>query len=307
MNNSLAMAAEMCYTDVAVNESGCLKGEPMRQSENQPITALYERLSRDDELQGPSNSIKNQQAILEEYAAKMGFTNLVHYCDDGISGTRFDRPGFMKMMDDIEAGKVQIVLCKDMSHVGREHVQVGTYMELFRKADVRFIAVTNNIDSANPETLEFAPFVNLLNEFYARDISRKIMSAKRSNGRNGKYVSSIAPYGYRKSEADKGVWEIDPEAAEIVKRIFRMTIEGYGTCAIANRLRKDKIHSPGYYHAQRGIGACKNKAFDDPYRWQGNMVDIILRRMEYKGCMVNLKTRKQSFKDKRSKQVPQEE
>jgi DNA invertase Pin-like site-specific DNA recombinase len=244
---------------------------------------------------------------LADYAKSQGFTNIHHYTDDGTSGVRFEREAWQELITDVEDGKVTQILCKDMSRLGRDHVQVGLYMELFRKREVRFIAVTNNIDSAYPETLEFAPFLNLVNEWYAKDISRKIMTAKRSNGRNGKYVSSIAPYGYKKSETDKGVWEIDTEAAEVVKRIFRMTIEGYGTCAIANRLRKDKVYSPGYYHAQRGIGTCKNKKFDDPYRWQGNMVEMIISRMEYKGCMVNLKTQKQSFKDKRSKPVPREE
>jgi DNA invertase Pin-like site-specific DNA recombinase len=279
----------------------------MRQSET-GICALYERLSReDDDVQGQSNSIVNQKQLLTDYAKSQGFTNIRHYTDDGTSGVRFEREAWQELIADVEAGKIAQLLCKDMSRIGREHVQVGTFMELFRKKEIRFIAVTNNIDSLYPETLEFAPFVNLLNEFYAKDISRKIMAAKRSNGRNGKYVSSICPYGYRKSESDKGVWEIDTEAAEIIKRIFRMTIEGYGTCAIANRLRKDKVYSPGYYMAQKGIGACKNKEWVDPYRWQGNMVDMIISRMEYKGCMVNLKTQKQSFKDKCSKNVPKED
>jgi len=301
-------AAEICYDETAVNEADSLKGEnPMRKSETK-VCALYERLSReDDDVQGQSNSIKTQKQLLTDYAKSNGFTNTKHYTDDGTSGTTFQREAWQELIADVEAGKISQVLCKDMSRLGRDHVQVGLYMELFRKAEVRFIAVTNNIDSAYPETLEFAPFVNLLNEFYAKNISRKIMAAKRSNGRNGKYVSSIAPYGYKKSETDKGVWEVDPEAAEIVKRIFRMTIEGYGVTTIATHLRKDKIYSPGYYMAQRGIGTCKNKAFDDPYRWQSNMVDMIITRMEYKGCMVNLKTQKQSFKDKRSKDVPRED
>jgi len=296
------------YDGNAVNDADSLEGEEsMRKSDTQ-ICALYERLSReDDDVQGQSNSIVNQKQLLVDYAKSQGFTNTRHYTDDGTSGVRFERDAWQELIADVEAGKVTIICVKDMSRLGREHVQVGLYMELFRKKDVRFIAVTNNIDSAYPETLEFAPFVNLLNEFYARDISRKIMTAKRSNGRNGKYVSSVAPYGYRKSDADKGVWEIDPEAAEIVKRIFRMTIEGYGVTAIANRLRKDKIYSPGYYMAQRGIGAFKNKEWDDPFRWQSNMVDMIISRMEYKGCMVNLKTQKQSFKDKQSKHVPRED
>ena len=260
----------------------------MRKSDGK-ICALYERLSReDDDAQGQSNSIITQKQLLADYAKSQGFTNTRHYTDDGTSGVRFEREAWQELIADVEAGKIAQVLCKDMSRLGRDHVQVGLIMEIFRKADVRFIAVTNNIDSAYPETLEFAPFLNLVNEWYARDISRKIMTAKRSNGRNGKYVSSIAPYGYKKSESDKGVWEIDPEAAEIVQRIFRMTIEGYGVTAIAGRLRKDKIYSPGYYMAQRGTGTCKNKKWEDAYRWQGNMVDMIIRRMEYKGCMVNL-------------------
>ena len=308
MKVSVDNHSELWYDEVAVNEADSLKGDnPMRKSESK-ICALYERLSReDDDVQGQSNSIITQKQLLTDYAKSNGFTNTRHYTDDGTSGVRFERDAWQELIADVEAGKIAQVLCKDMSRLGRDHVQVGLYMELFRKNDVRFIAVTNNIDSAYPETLEFAPFVNLLNEFYAKDISRKIMAAKRSNGRNGKYVSSIAPYGYKKSEINKGVWEIDPEAAEIVRRIFRMTIEGYGITAIAGRLRKDKIHSPGYYMAERGIGTCKNKEWVDPYRWQGNMVDMIISRMEYKGCMVNLKTQKQSFKDKRSKHVPKED
>ena len=308
VNISVDSYSKICYTGLAVNEADSLKGEePMRKSEMM-ICALYERLSReDDDAQGQSNSIKNQKQLLEDCAKSQKFTNTCHYTDDGTSGVRFEREAWQQLIADVEAGNVSVIIVKDMSRLGRDHVQVGMYMELFRQKAVRFIAIGNNIDSNYPETLEFAPFVNIMNEWYARDISRKIMTAKRSNGRNGKYVSSIAPYGYRKSESDKSVWEIDTEAAEVVRRIFRMTIEGYGVCAIANRLRKDKIYSPGYYMAQRGIGTCKSKNFDDPYRWHGNMVDIIIRRMEYKGCMVNLKTQKQSFKDKRSKQVPREE
>jgi len=308
LNFYLENPTEKCYDEAAVNDADSLKGDnPMRKSDFF-IDALYERLSReDDDVQGQSNSIKTQKQLLEDYAKNHSFTNTRHYTDDGTSGTTFQRDAWQELIADVEAGKIRTIICKDMSRLGRDHVQVGMYMELFRKKEVRFIAVTNNIDSAYPETLEFAPFLNLVNEWYARDISRKIMSAKRSNGHNGKYVSSIAPYGYKKSEADKGVWEVDHEAAEIVRRIFRMTIEGYGVSAIAGRLRKDKIYSPGYYMAQRGTGTCKNKEWEDAYRWQGNMVDMIISRMEYKGCMVNLKTQKQSFKDKRSKQVPRED
>jgi DNA invertase Pin-like site-specific DNA recombinase len=223
------VAAKTCYSETAVNDADSFKGESSMKKSERKICALYERLSReDDDVQGQSNSIATQKQILEDYAKNQGFTNTRHYTDDGTSGVRFERDAWQELIADVEAGRISQILCKDMSRLGRDHVQVGLYMELFRKQEVRFVAVTNNIDSAYPETLEFAPFVNLLNEFYARDISRKIMAAKRSNGRNGKYVSSIAPYGYKKSETEKGVWEIDPEAAEIVRRIYSMTIEGYG-------------------------------------------------------------------------------
>ena len=223
--NPIEKNTEKCYATTAVNKADSLKGElPMNRQEAK-ITALYERLSReDDDVQGESNSIQNQKQYLLEYAKNQGFTNIRHYTDDGTSGVRFQREAWQELISDVENGKVATILTKDMSRVGREHVQVGVYMELFRKAEVRFIAVSNNIDSLYPETLEFAPFLNIMNEWYARDISRKIKTVKRSNGRNEKYTSSIAPYGYRKSETEKGVWEIDPEAAEIVKRIFRMTI-----------------------------------------------------------------------------------
>ena len=298
-----------CYNKHTVNGADSPEGEKttMEQSETK-ICALYERLSRlDDDIKDESNSIKTQKQLLADYAESQGFTNIRHYTDDGTTGVRFDREAWLELIADVESGKISHIICKDMSRLGRDHVLVGTHLENFRRSDLRFIAVTNNIDSKYPETLEYAPFLNIMNEFYSRDISRKIMAAKRSNGRNGKYVSSFAPYGYKKSETEKGVWEIDPEAAEVVRRIFRMTIEGYGTCSIAGRLRKDKVHSPGYHMAQNGTGTCKNKEWEDACRWQGNMVDTIIGRMEYKGCMVNLKTQKQSFKDKRSKKLPREE
>jgi len=301
-------STEKCYNDIAVNEADSLKGEQPMNRQEAKICALYERLSReDDDIQGESNSIQNQKQYLLDYAKNQGFTNIRHYTDDGTTGVRFQREAWQELMSDVENGKIATILTKDMSRVGREHVQVGMYLEIFRKADVRFIAVSNNIDSLYPETLEFAPFLNIMNEWYARDISRKIKIAKRSNGRNEKYTSSIAPYGYRKSETEKGKWEIDPEAAEIVKRIFRMTIEGYGVCSITNRLKKDKILSPGNYLKQLGEGIFKNREFSDPYCWQPVMIDIIIGRMEYKGCMVNLKTEKMSFKDKQSKKLSKEE
>ena len=298
--------AAPCYTGRAANETDCLKGEtPMNRQLDTPITALYERLSRDDELQGQSSSIVNQKSLLEDYAKKQGFTNIHHYTDDGISGTRFDRPGFVKMMDDIELGKIDKVLCVDSSRLGRDYLRVGLFMETLRQKDVRLISINDNLDTAKGED-DFMPFRTIIHEMYTRDVSRKIKNVKRANGKNGKYSSSIPPYGYRKSKADKTVWEIDPEAAEVVRRIFSLTIEGYGITTVANMLRKDKVYSPGYYLAQCGIGPCQNKIFEDPYRWQARMVELIINRMEYKGWMVNLKTEK-TFKDKKSKEIPRED
>ncbi|MCL2189464.1 MAG: recombinase family protein [Defluviitaleaceae bacterium] len=305
---TLETVTQARYNAHAVNEANCPKGElPMRQSQRK-ITALYERLSReDDDVQGQSNSIINQKQLLSDYAKAHGFTNIRHYTDDGTSGVRFDREAWNQLIADIEAGKIGTLLCKDMSRIGREHVQVGAILERLRVAGVRFIAVGNSIDSAQPESMEFAPFINIINEFYARDISRKITAAKHSDARNGKYASAICPYGYRKSTTEKGVWEIDPEAAEVVRRIYQMVLEGYSAFRIAKRLRVEKILSPAYYMAERNIGAYKNKPTDNPYRWQARTIDDIVTRMENKGCMVNLKTRKQSFKDKRGKKQPKDE
>jgi len=191
----------------------------MNRQSNTLITALYERLSRDDELQGPSNSIVNQKMLLEDYCKKNGFINIRHYTDDGISGTRFDRPGFLQLMDDIEDGKIDKVVCKDTSRLGRDYIRVGLFMETLHQKGVSLISVGDNLDTLHGED-DFLPFRNVIHEMYAKDISRKIKAAKRTKGQNGKYVASFAPYGYMKSETEKGVWEIDPEAAAVVKYIF---------------------------------------------------------------------------------------
>jgi DNA invertase Pin-like site-specific DNA recombinase len=198
----VAISDAVCYTDDAANESGCLrpayagrKGNEMsRQPKPQEITALYERLSRDDELQGPSNSIKNQQTMLEEYAKNHGFTNIVHFTDDGISGTRWDRPGFVKMMDETEVGNVSVVLCKDTSRLGRDYLRVGLFMETLRQKGVRLIAIGDNVDTANGED-DFMPFRNIFAEWHARDTSRKIKVIYKSKGMNGKNTSSHPLYG----------------------------------------------------------------------------------------------------------------
>ena len=295
------------YNKDAVNESGCLKGElPMNRQSNSKITALYERLSHDDERAGESLSIENQKKILEDYAVKQGFTNISHYTDDGISGTRFDRPGFVKMMDNIEAGKIQTILCKDTSRLGRDYLRVGLFMEKLRDNDVRLIALGDGVDTLRGED-DFLPFRNIIHEWYARDTSRKIKAVKRANGMNGKYAGSHPPYGYIKSESDKTKWEIDPEAADVVRRIFRLVLEGHGICSIATILKKDKIYCPSYHAAQQERGNFKTRKFEDPYRWYGTTVNAILERKEYMGHMVNFKSDKTSFKDKMRKPVPPEE
>jgi DNA invertase Pin-like site-specific DNA recombinase len=298
VNKKLAISDAICYTVDAVNERGCLKGEPMsRQPKSQPITALYERLSRDDELQGPSNSIVNQQALLEEYAHKNGFNNIVHFTDDGISGTRWDRPGFTKMMDEIEAGNVSIVLCKDTSRLGRDYLRVGLFMESLRQKGVRLIAVGDNVDTLHGED-DFMPFRNIFAEWHARDTSRKVKTTKKAKGMSGCYTSSHPIYGYVKSE-DKKQWLVDDEAADVVRRVFRMIIEGYGACQIATILQRERIQCPGYYMAQKGIGTLVSKAFEDPYRWHGTTVCAMLEHPGYMGHMVNFKSYKPSFKDKK--------
>ena len=190
-------------------------------SENEKITALYERLSRDDELQGDSNSIVMQKKTLEDFTQKNGFKNIVHYTDDGWSGTRFDRPSFMQMIEEVEAGNVGAVIIKDMSRLGRDYLQVGMYTEvLFREKGVRFIAVNDNVDSAKGDD-DFVPFRNIINQWYARDTSRKVAASYRAKGMEGRRTSNHPLFGYLRDPNDKEKWIVDPEAAEIVRRILR--------------------------------------------------------------------------------------
>ncbi len=195
---------------------------------DQRITALYERLSRDDELAGDSNSIVNQKSYLQSYADQHGFSNCVHYTDDGWSGGNFDRPAWKQLVEDIEAGKVATVLVKDMRRIGRDYLQTGYFTEvLFRQHDVRFIAIANNVDSNDPGSNEFTPFMNIMNEWYLRDQSLKMRTAIRIKGTSGKPTGNHAPYGYKKDPEDKDHWLIDEEAAAVVRRIFHLSIEGY--------------------------------------------------------------------------------
>lgn len=298
-----------CYNVIATDEPVAGKGYPMnRQSENAKITALYERLSRDDEQFGESNSITNQKIILEDYAAKNGFENCVHFTDDGVSGTTFERKGFKAMVAEIEAGNVGTVICKDMSRIGRDYLQTGFYTEvMFRQHGVRFIAVSNGIDSQNGESNEFAPFLNIMAEWYARDASRKLKAVYQSKGNNGKRTTNGVIYGYLKDPEDKTKWLVDPEAASIVRRIFRMSVEGLGPFQIARTLTQENIETPGYYQSKLGVGTQKNRVYKYPYRWSGTTVLNIIEKPEYMGHTVNFRSTKESYKDKRQTKNPQED
>ena len=273
------------------------------------ITALYERLSRDDDQVGDSNSIVNQKKYLEGYATQRGYTNVRHYTDDGWSGGNFDRPAWKQLVADIEAGKVAHVLVKDMSRIGRDYLQTGFYTEvMFRQHGVHFVAIANGVDSDDQNSNEFAPFLNIMNEWYLRDLSRKQRTAIRVKGESGKPTTNSAIYGYKKLPGDKYTWHIDEEAAAVVRRIFRLTIEGKGPYDIARILFDDKVETPAVYFGKQNKGIWKSKEeFPNPYNWSGYIVGQILSKPEYMGHTVNFRSHKQSYKDRTAIKIPQEE
>lgn len=272
------------------------------------ITALYERLSRDDELAGDSNSIINQKSYLESYARQQGYENPVHYTDDGYSGGNFDRPAWKRLIADIEADKVAHVLVKDMSRIGRDYLQTGFYTEvMFRQYHVHFVAIANSVDSDDRNSNEFAPFLNVMNEWYLRDLSRKQQAAFRTKGESGKPLTNIAIYGYKKDPNDKNHWLIDEEAAQVVRRIYRLTIEGKTPFEITTILYNERIETPAAYHARQGTGLWKYKTeISHPYSWNEATVKAILSKQEYAGDTVNFRTHKESYKDKKSVANPKE-
>ena len=276
-----------------------------RQTEEK-ITALYERLSRDDDLTGDSNSILNQKRYLESYAAQRGYTNIVHYTDDGWSGGNFDRPAWKRLVADIEAGKVAHLLCKDLSRIGRNYLQTGFYTEvMFRQNGVHFVAVANNIDSEEQDSGEFAPFLNIMNEWYLRDQSKKVSAAYRVKGKAGKPTTNNAIYGYKKDPEDKDHWLVDEEAAAVVRRIFRLAVEGHGPYEISKILTQEKVECPAYYLARNGRGSRKNTVDTSrPYDWYGFTVSSMLTKPEYMGHTVNFRSSKKSYRDKRVKNDP---
>ena len=271
---------------------------------NEKITPLYERLSRDDELQGESNSISNQKQMLEDFARRNGLPNPTHFTDDGISGTRFDRPGFLAMMEEVEAGRVEAIVIKDMSRLGRDYLKVGQVMEVLRQRGVRLIAINDGVDSLKGDD-DFTPFRNIMNEFYARDTSRKIRSVFKSKGMSGKHLTGTVIYGYLWDE-NREHWLVDEEAAEVVRRIFSLTLEGYGPYQIAYKLSADRIEIPVVHLARFNEGVNRSKPVKDPYGWGSSTIVNILKKREYLGHTINFKTRKH-FKDKKSHYVSEDE
>jgi len=279
--------------------------QPKNKKEQIGITALYCRLSRDDGMDGDSNSVANQKRLLSQKAKELGLANTKYYVDDGYTGTNFNRPGFQAMLGDIDMGYVTAVMVKDLSRLGRDYVSVGNYTDsYFPERNVRFIAVNDSIDSDEGES-EIAPFKNILNEMYARDISKKVRSSHRLRGNMGEPLSQ-PPYGYMKSPENKKKWIIDPEATEIVKSIFKMCLDGKGNETIARILQEQKILIPMAYWQSKGLPRGGKKTQSNPYKWCKTTIQKILSQQEYCGDIINFKTYSKSFKNKTRLENPQE-
>ena len=269
--------------------------------------ACYERISRDDGAEGESNSVQTQKIVLEREAREKGYTNILHYADDGISGTSMDRPGLTAMLKDIEAGKISAVFVKDTSRLGRDYLGVGKLLEeFFPYHDVRFISVSDGVDSDRGED-DLAPFRNIMNEQYLRDTSRKVKASHKARGTAGKRLTFAPIYGYRQNPQDKSEWLVDPEAAEVVRRIFKLTIEGKGPVQIARILSEGKVERPSHHMTTRGYAKRGYHDMTHPYAWSGNPVGHILSKPEYMGHTVNFRTYKDSYKDKQTKFAPPED
>ena len=265
---------------------------------NEKITPLYERLSRDDELQGESNSLSNQKKLLTKVAKEKGYTNLVHFLDDGISGVTMDRPGFNDMMEQLAAGKAAAVFVKDLSRLGRNYIEVGRLTEeFFPEHDIRLVAVSDNIDTAEGEN-ELAPIRNLFNEWYARDISKKRRISNKIKGNAGEPMGP-PPYGYKKDPDDPKRWIVDEEAAQVVRRVFRMTLDGYGTEQIATIFSEEKILTPIAYWREKGVNRPGKSKLRGPYMWNSSTITHILSLQEYCGDILNFKTYSKSYKNKK--------
>ena len=270
------------------------------------VTALYCRLSKDDEQIGDSNSIVHQKEILAKYAKEHGFTNIEFYVDDGFSGTNFNRPDFQRMMADAEEGKISTVIVKDMSRFGRDYIMVGYYTEIyFSNLDIRFIAINDNVDSNIQTENDLTPFKNVFNEWYARDTSKKIRAVFKAKGNSGKHLTTNPPFGYKKDPNDKDKWIIDDEAADTVRRIFQMYVDGYRISEIGHKLTEEKVETPILYYMNRGIKT--NARSEYPEIWDSMSIKYILDQTAYAGHTVNFQTAVKSYKTKKQIRLPKED
>lgn len=270
------------------------------------VTALYARLSKDDDLVGDSNSIVHQKEILAKYAKEHGFVNCEFYVDDGFSGTNFNRPDFQRLMADAEEGKISTVIVKDMSRFGRDYIMVGYYTEIyFSNLDIRFIAINDNVDSNIQTENDLTPFKNVFNEWYARDTSKKIRAVFKAKGNSGKHLTTNPPFGYKKDPDDKDKWIIDDEAAATVRRIFQMYVDGYRISEIGHKLTEEKVETPILYYMNRGIKT--NARSEYPEIWDLMSIKYILSQTAYAGHTVNFQTAVKSYKTKKQIRLPKED
>lgn len=269
------------------------------------VTALYARLSKDDDLVGDSNSIVHQKEMLAKYAKEHGFTNIEFYVDDGFSGTNFNRPDFQRLMADAEEGKISTVIVKDMSRFGRDYIMVGYYTEIyFSNLDIRFIAINDNVDSSIQTENDLTPFKNVFNEWYAKDTSKKIRAVFKAKGNSGKHLTNNPPFGYKKDPNDKEKWIIDEEAAQTVRRIFEMFAKGVRMPEIARKLTQEKVETPTLYNLKHGIKIRRTSEF--PEIWSNATIKGILDQIAYAGHTVNFQTTKKSYKNKKQVRLPEE-
>lgn len=285
----------------AARETDRRKEEPMQ---SEKLRIAYERLSRDDEAVGDSLSIQNQKMLLEDYAMRHGVTGLTHLTDDGWSGTRWDRPGIVRLIEEVERGNVELCLVKDMSRLGRDHLRVGLLLEQFRERGVRFIAINDNVDTARNDD-DFTPFRNIINEWVARDTSRKIRAINEARTKDGKHVTGAVPYGYLHDPENRQKWILDEEAAPVVHRIFDSVIQGKTVSQIAHELSAEGIFSPAAHWEKIGAG-MKLAHNADPTRWPEASIIVILKKQEYMGWTVLNKTVKETYKSKRKAAAPED-
>ena len=289
-----------------MNLQPTIKNKKVKSTEEQ-WTACYCRLSCDDDLDGDSNSIRNQKMLLQKYADENRLRNVRFYVDDGYSGSNFDRPDFKRMMDDVDNGRISTVIVKDMSRFGRDHILVGYYTKYYlAEADVRFIAIYDQVDSETNPDDDITPFKNILNEMYAKDCSKKIRAVVRAKGNAGKHITSIPPLGYKKNPENKEKWIIDEKGAEVVREIFKLCIQGYGPTQIARILTERGIDTPVVYFHKNGLPTSL-KIKDDSEIWDQKTIVRILENLEYTGCTVNFKSYKKSYKSKRRINTPKED